>query len=150
MTAAELIQSRADHERPNMGLTAWKGDEVRKADVVVAKNYLNETEIDELNRVVVMWLEYAEDQARRRKQVFMKDWEQKLDDFLRFNERKVLSGKGNVSKQCADETATQEYDRFAVRRRQYKEVTGQKENIKALESVAKQLTFRETGKKPKK
>ncbi|MEI7636430.1 MAG: virulence RhuM family protein [Syntrophus sp. (in: bacteria)] len=150
MTAAELIQSRADHDRPNMGLTAWKGDEVRKSDVVVAKNYLNETEIDELNRIVVMWLEYAEDQARRRKQVFMKDWEQKLDDFLRFNDRKVLSGKGNVSKQCADETATQEYDRFAVRRRQYKEATGQEENSKALELAARQLNFRETGKKTEK
>lgn len=90
MTAAELIQSRADHLLPNMGLTTWKGSEVIKTDVTVAKNFLKEDEIEELNRIVTMWLDFAEDQAKRRKQVFMKDWEQKLDDFLRFNERRVL------------------------------------------------------------
>ena len=76
MTAAELISSRANHMLPNMGLTTWRGDEVRKTDVTVAKNYLDEKEIDELNRIVVMWLDFAEDQARRRKQVFMSDWRQ--------------------------------------------------------------------------
>jgi hypothetical protein len=68
-----------------MGLTSWKGGAVRKADVTVAKNYLNSGEIGELNRIVTMWLDFAEDQARRRKQVFLRDWESKLDDFLRFN-----------------------------------------------------------------
>ena len=71
-TAPELIQERADHTQPNMGLTTWKGDAVRKTDVTVAKNYLNREETDELNRIVVMFLDYAEDQAKRRKQVFMK------------------------------------------------------------------------------
>lgn len=74
-----------------MGLTAWKGDTVRKGDVTVAKNYLNEREIDELNRIEVMFLDFAEDQARRRKQIFLDDWKSKLDEFLRFNERAVLS-----------------------------------------------------------
>jgi hypothetical protein len=83
-TAPELIAGRADHRKSNMGLTAWKGDAVRKADVTVAKNYLNEDEIRELNRIVTMWLDFAEDQARRRKQVFLKDWKAKLDEFLRF------------------------------------------------------------------
>ena len=69
-----------------MGLTTWKGERVRKRDVTVAKNYLNEDEISELNRIVTMWLDFAEDQARRRKQVFLKDWETKLDEFLRFND----------------------------------------------------------------
>ena len=78
-TAAELIARRADHALPNMGLTTWKGDAVRKHDVTVAKNYLNEDEIRELNRIVTMWLDFAEDQARRRKQVFLKDWETKLE-----------------------------------------------------------------------
>jgi hypothetical protein len=142
MTAAELIQSRANHRIPNMGLTTWKGDEVRKVDVIIAKNYLDEKEIDELNRIVVMWLDYAEDQARRRKQVFIKEWEKKLDDFLNFNDRQVLSDKGNISKQRADEFAKQEYEQFAVGRREYKELVGIEENIKALEVAAKQLPLR--------
>ncbi len=73
MTAAELIASRSDHTQPNMGLTTWKTGMVRKADVTIAKNYLTETEITELNRIVTMWLDFAEDQARRRRQVFLKD-----------------------------------------------------------------------------
>lgn len=101
-TAAELIVQRGDHTQPNARLQTWKGDVVRKSDVTIAKNYLREEEISELNRIVVMWLDYAEDQARRRKQVFLKDWEMKLDDFLRFNERDVLTHKGSVSKKAAD------------------------------------------------
>lgn len=100
--AAELIRSRANAELPNMGLTSWKGDEVRKSDITIAKNYLSADEISELNRIVTMWLDYAEDQARRRKRVFMQDWEQKLDEFLRFNDRDVLPNAGSVSKQAAD------------------------------------------------
>jgi hypothetical protein len=139
MTAAELINSRADHEQPNMGLTSWKGNEVRKTDVTIAKNYLKETEIDELNRIVVMWLDFAEDQAKRRKQVFMKDWEQKLAEFLRFNDRKVLSSAGKVSKKEADIFAKEEYDQFAQQRREYKEIIGQEESIKQLVEAAKIL-----------
>ncbi len=139
MTAAELIQRRANHELPNMGLTSWKGDEVRKTDVTTAKNYLTEPEIDELNRIVVMWLDFAEDQARRRKQIFMQDWEQKLDEFLAFNERRVLSNAGSVSKKAADEHARLEYEQFAERRRKHKEALGEIESIKALEDAAKQL-----------
>jgi hypothetical protein len=139
MTAAELIQRRADHELPNMGLTSWKGIDVRKTDVTTAKNYLTEPEIDELNRIVVMWLDFAEDQARRRKQIFMRDWERKLDEFLTFNERRVLSNSGKVSKKAADEHARQEYEQFAERRREHKEAIGEAESIKALENAAKQL-----------
>jgi hypothetical protein len=144
LTAAELIQSRADHTLPNMGLTSWKAGEVRKTDVTIAKNYLKEDEIDELNRIVVMWLDFAEDQARRRKQVFMKDWEQKLDEFLEFNERRVLPHAGSVSKKDAEEHARVEYDKFAERRREHKEAIGEAENIKGLEEAARQLA------KPKK
>ncbi len=139
MTAAELIRSRADYLLPNMGLTSWKGDEVRKTDVTVAKNYLKENEIDELNRIVTMWLDFAEDQAKRRKQVFMKDWEQKLDDFLRFNERRVLPGAGKMGKQMADGHARAEYDKFEIRRREYKEAMGETETIRQLEQAAKML-----------
>lgn len=97
-TAAELIAERADSRRPNMGLTTWKSGSVQKADVTVAKNYLHEPEISELNRIVTMWLDFAEDQARRRKEVFLKDWAEKLDAFLKFNDRDVLEGAGRVSK----------------------------------------------------
>lgn len=139
MTAAELIKRRADHNLPNMGLTNWKADEVRKSDVTTAKNYLDEHEINELNRIVVMWLDFAEDQAHRRKQVFMKDWERKLDEFLEFNERRVLPNAGSVSKKAADDHARQEYDRFAERRREHKEVLGQAETIKILEEATRRL-----------
>ena len=138
LTAAELIQSRADHLLSNMGLTTWKGGEVRKTDVATAKNYLKEEEIDELNRIVTMWLDFAEDQAKRRKQVFMKDWEQKLDEFLRFNERRVLPDAGKVSKKAAEDHAKTEYEKFEVRRRKYKESLSEADYIKQLEEAARQ------------
>ncbi|MSQ93205.1 MAG: hydroxyacid dehydrogenase [Gemmataceae bacterium] len=138
-TAPELIASRADHAKPNMGLTVWKGEVVRKADVTVAKNYLNQDEISELNRIVTMWLDFAEDQARRRKQVFLKDWETKLNDFLRFNERAILPDKGKVSKSKADEQAEGEYEQFAARRRAMLEAEAERSQHKALEDAAKQL-----------
>ena len=147
-TASELIQSRADHLLPNMGLTSWKKDEVRKNDVTTAKNYLNEKEIDELNRIVVMWLDFAEDQARRRKQVFMNDWERKLDEFLLFNERKVLPEAGKVSKAAAEEHAKAEYERFEVRRRAYKESLGEADTIKQLEEAARELEQPKESKDP--
>ena len=139
MTAAKLIKLRADHNQPNMGLTSWKTGEVRKTDVTIAKNYLNEKEVNELNRIVVMWLDFAEDQARRRKQIFMKNWEQKLDEFLAFNERKVLSDAGKVSKHEAEDYAHQEYEQFEQRRREYKESLGEVDVIKRLEDTAKKL-----------
>jgi hypothetical protein len=116
-TAPELIAGRADHSKPNTGLTSWRGEAVRRADVTVAKNYLTREEIGELNRIVTMWLDFAEDQARRRKQVFLNDWEMKLNEFLRFNERAVLADKGTVSKATADARAEAEYEEFAARRR---------------------------------
>jgi hypothetical protein len=123
-TAAELIAERADAAKPNMGLTSWKSDVVRKGDVTIAKNYLQQDEIEELNRLVVMFLDYAEDQARRRKQVFLNDWKTKLDDFLKFNERRILPGVGKVSREEADEKATHEYERFSQRRRTEIEAQG--------------------------
>jgi len=147
MTAAELITKRADHMQSNMGLTSWRGDEVRITDVIIAKNYLKEHEIDELNRIVVMWLDYAEDQARLRKRIFINDWERKLDDFLRFNERQVLPHAGTVSKQEADDHARAEYEEFSARRRKYKEAIGDEETIKQLEAAAKLLPEHRRGRK---
>ncbi|EJT1806322.1 virulence RhuM family protein, partial [Escherichia coli] len=137
MTAAELIASRVDASKPDMGLTSYKGDEVRKTDVTVAKNYLREDEIKELNRIVNMWLDFAEDQALRRKQVFLQDWADKLDQFLSFNDRDVLNGAGKISKKDADDKAKLEFDRFAQQRRRLKESEGALANIAALKAILK-------------
>lgn len=137
LTAAEIIAQRADAAKPNMGITTIDQEEIKSTDVTVAKNYLSENEIDELNRIVVMWLDYAEDQALRRKQIFLKDWEEKLDSFLVFNERDVLQNFGNVSKKQADEKAKDEYKKFSAQRRKEREEIGRVENLKALENIAK-------------
>jgi hypothetical protein len=147
-TAPELIIQRANATKPNMGLTAWKGVVVRKGDVTVAKNYLKEDEITELNRIVVMFLDYAEDQARRRKQVFIADWKAKLDEFLRFNERGVLPDAGKVSREAADEKAQLEYERFSERRRAEIELQAEQEAMHELEDTAKKLP--KPKRKPKK
>jgi len=138
-TAAELIAERADSSGPNMGLTTWKSGSVQKADVTVAKNYLREPEIGELNRIVTMWLDFAEDQARRRKEVFLKDWAEKLDAFLKFNERDVLDGAGQVAKKRADAHAEGQYEQFAAQRRAMLEAEGAEVNVRALEAAAKAL-----------
>lgn len=138
-TAPELIAERADAARPNMGLTTWKGGVVRKTDVTIAKNYLHEGEISDLNRIVVMFLDFAEDQARRRKQIFLRDWETRLDDFLRFNDRAVLPNAGAVSREEADRIAHDEYDHFAERRRLDAERAAESETFKALENTARDL-----------
>nr|WP_196564289.1 RhuM family protein [Proteus columbae] len=137
MTAAELIASRADASQPDMGLTSYKSGEVRKTDVTIAKNYLRENELKELNRIVNMWLDFAEDQALRRKQVFLQDWDTKLDQFLSFNDRDVLQGAGGVSKKAADEKAKEIFDIFAQKRRQLKEAEGARANIAVLKDLLK-------------
>jgi hypothetical protein len=137
-TAPELIAERANAASPNMGLTSWKGDVVRKGDVTIA-NYLYAGEIEELNRIVVMFLDFAEDQARRRKQIFLRDWQTRLDEFLRFNDRNVLPGAGTVSREEADEKAEREYEHFASRRRSHREAEGETELMRQLEETAKNL-----------
>lgn len=123
-TAAEIICNRADHTQPNMGLTSTRNGQVQKADVSVAKNYLSEGEVTELNRIVSMWLDFAEDQATRRKEVFLKDWAEKLDAFLSFNDRQVLEGAGKVSHKQAVAHAQSEYEQFSTQRRKALEVEG--------------------------
>ncbi len=112
-TAAEIIAERADASQPNMGLTSWKGAKVRKGDVTVAKNYLNETEIKQLNRIITMYLDYAEMQAERKQPVYMKEWKEKLDAFLRFNEQEILQDKGSVSMEIAQHLALEQYEKFS-------------------------------------
>ena len=131
-TAAEIIRRRADHTQPNMGLTTTRKGQVQKADVGVAKNYLNEQEITELNRIVTMWLDFAEDQATRRKEVFLKDWAEKLDAFLSFNDRQVLVGAGKVSHKQAVAHAQSEYEQFAAQRRAALEAEGEVYAVRML------------------
>ena len=135
LTAAELIAQRVDANKPNVGLTSFKNEAVRKTDVTIAKNYLNETEIAALNRIVNMWLDFAEDQALRRKQVFLQDWQTKLDDFLRFNDRDVLQNAGTLSRKAADDKAKAEFDRYNDERRRLKEAEGEQSNIAALRAM---------------
>jgi hypothetical protein len=114
-TAAETVVSRADATKPNMGLTTWKNaptGPVRKGDVGVAKNYLSEKEIAALNRIVTMYLDYAEDQAARQIPMHMADWVKKLDAFLTFNERNILTNAGKVSAAMAEDHAAREFEKF--------------------------------------
>lgn len=116
-TAAEIIHSRADSTKENMGLTTWKNapkGQIRKTDVGIAKNYLNEKELDGLNRIVTMYLDYAENQAQKGVVMYMKDWVEKLDAFLKFNEEAVLKHQGKVSHEVALALAEGEFEKYRV------------------------------------
>lgn len=117
-TAPEIIKLRASSKKPNMGLTSWKneknGGKILKSDVSVAKNYLNQEEISELNRIVTMYLDYAENQAQKGRIMAMKDWVKKLDAFLIFNEYNILKDAGKVKKVVAKKFAEQEYEKFRI------------------------------------
>jgi len=117
-TAAELISSRAKAELPNMGLTTWKKSpkgKILKSDISVAKNYLNKKEIDELNRIATMYLDYAENQAARQVPMKMKDWVEKLDAFLQFNDYSVLKNAGSISAEIAMKLATEQFEKFRIK-----------------------------------
>ncbi len=111
-TAAEVIAARADASQPNMGLTSWKGDKLRKADTEIAKNYLGQEELDTLNRIVNIYLEFAELQALNRRPMYMSDWIAKLDQFLRMTEREILDHAGTVSHEEALAKARMEYQKY--------------------------------------
>lgn len=111
-TAAEVIHGRADATKPNMGLTNWSGGVIRKPEVEIAKNYLNQAELDILNRIVTMYLEFAELQALGRKPMYMRDWLAKLDDFLQLSGRDLLSHAGSISHDQALQKAHAEFERY--------------------------------------
>ena len=116
-TAAEIIHARVDSGKENMGLTTWKHapkGTIRETDVIIAKNYLHEKELDHLNRIVTMYLDFAEMQAGRGIVMYMKDWVAKLDAFLKFNERDILGNAGNISHEVAEALALKEYEKFKV------------------------------------
>jgi hypothetical protein len=135
MTAAEIIASRASADKPNMGLTNWKkspAGKILKSDVSIAKNYLDEPELKALNRIVTMYLDYAENQAERQKAMYMRDWVEKLDAFLKFNEYEVLTNAGTVSAEVAKTLAGQEYEKFRLMQDQTYESDFDKETKKLL------------------
>ena len=137
-TAAEIIQQRACAAKPHMGLTTWKNaptGPVRKADVTIAKNYLTRRELDELNRVVSMYLDFAEDQARRKKPMHMADWVTKLDAFLQFNERNILTHAGKISHELAQEHALREFGKYEAERRQIEATTPTSDFDKIVDQV---------------
>jgi len=116
-TASELLMQRANHKKEFMGLTNWKkapNGKILKSDVVIAKNYLSQNEIKSLNRIVTMYLDYAEDQAERNIPMSMKDWSTKLNAFLQFNEREVLQNAGKVTAVIAKEFAISEFEQYKV------------------------------------
>lgn len=116
-TAAEIVHSRVDSKKQNMGLMSWKNSPdgaIRETDVIIAKNYLNEKELDFLNRIVTMYLDFAEMQAQRGTLMYMKDWVVKLDAFLKFNEQEILSNAGKISHEVAEALALGEYEKFRM------------------------------------
>ncbi|MDR0940911.1 MAG: virulence RhuM family protein [Bacteroidales bacterium] len=116
-TAAEIVYSRANHTKQNMGLTSWKNaskGRIRKSDVSIAKNYLQPEEMEALNHIVSMYLDYAEDQAKRRQVMYMTDWIKKLDAFLQFNEREILQNTGTVTHEIAKAFAESEFEKYRV------------------------------------
>jgi hypothetical protein len=142
MTAAEIIHERADSDKTNMGLMSWRGAKVRKQDVTIAKNYLIEKELLALNNLVEQYLIFAEGQAMRRIPMHMADWIKKLDVFLTFNEREILTHAGRISHEMAKDAAEAEYQKFHRKRIQ------QKDRLDGdFEKTIKQLTDGKRGKK---
>jgi hypothetical protein len=116
-TAAEIVYHRADHAKLNMGLTSWKNapsGKIRKTDVSIAKNYLNIEELESLNRIVTMYLDYAENQAKRRIVMYMEDWVNKLNAFLQFNEYDILQNSGRVTHEIAKAFAESEFEKYRI------------------------------------
>ncbi len=114
-TAAEIIHDRADSQKPNMGLTSWKNapdGKIRKTDITIAKNYLQLDELDLYNRIVAMYLDYAELQAKTNTIMVQKDWIEKLHKFLMFNDREILKDNGKITAELAKEIATIEYEKY--------------------------------------
>lgn len=132
-TAAEIVFKRADAEKPNMGLKTWKGSIVRKGDIIIAKNYLSENEIDTLNRLVTIFLENAELRVKERKDLTISYWKQSVNSILTFQEKDILTGKGSISNEQAENKARKEYEEFDVRRKQFDALKADQDDIKELE-----------------
>ena len=138
-TAAEIVVSRADAQKQNMGLTSWKGTIVRKGDVFTAKNYLTEDEIDTLNRLVVVFLESAELRAKNRQDITMDFWQENVDKIIEFNDKKLLKDRGSVSKSQMEKIAGQVYEEFNNKRKIADAQQADLEDLKQIEMLEKQI-----------
>ena len=138
-TAAEIVVSRADAQKQNMGLTSWKGTIVRKGDIFTAKNYLTEDEIDTLNRLVVVFLESAELRAKNRQDITMDFWQENVDKIIEFNDKKLLKDRGSVSKSQMEKIAGQVYEDFNNKRKIADAQQADLEDLKQIEMLEKQI-----------
>ncbi len=149
-TAAEVIAARADAAKPNMGLRIWPGTRPRKTDVAVAKNYLNQTELEDLNLIVSLYLDFAELQARSRRVMTMRDWIAKLDDFMCISEREILTHAGRVTHETALAKAEMEFEKFRTLEAAKPSLVEQHfiEAIQQVKHLEKSKRTRKTPKKP--
>ncbi len=141
-TAAEIIVSRADANKPNMALTSWKGGIVRKQDIYIAKNYLTKDEIDTLNRLVVIFLETAELRVKNRQNITMDFWRENVDKILELNDKKILNHKGKISNKEMEKLVSKMYDDFDEKRKKYEAKLADKEDLQEIENLEKQLKKR--------
>lgn len=137
-TAAEIVSSRANADEPNMGLTSWQGSIVRRGDIVIAKNYLRENEIDTLNRLVTLFLEDAELRVKGRKDLTLDYWKSNVDRLLKFQDRPVLQGNGKITAQESERLAKEQYDLFDAKRKKYEAEKADAYDLKLLEDIEKQ------------
>jgi len=136
-TAAEIVITRANAEVRNMALTSWKGSVVRKQDIFIAKNYLNEDEIDTLNRLVVIFLETAELRVKDRKDITMNFWRENVDRLLEFNDKQILSGAGSISNAEMEERVREIYAQFDQKRKEYDAQLADEQDLKEIEREVK-------------
>ena len=138
-TAAELIVARADANQPNMGLTTWKGSIVRKGDVIIAKNYLQDNEMDSLNRLVDIFLTSAEERVKGRRDLTIDYWRKNVDNLLTFQEKDILQGKGSISNAEAEKIVSNVYDAFNAKRKKLDAQVADTEDLKMLEDLEKSI-----------
>ena len=138
-TAAELVVNRADSNQPNMNLASWSGSRVRKQDVIVAKNYLSQDEIDTLNRLVVIFLEQAELRVKQRNDLTLAFWRENVDKMLQFNDRPVLDGVGKVSHADMKRIVHQRFETFDQNRREAEALAADAEDLKEIEQLEESL-----------
>ena len=141
-TAAEIIVARADADKPNMGLTTWKGSVVRKGDIIVAKNYLEVEEIDKLNRIVNLFLESAELRVKERKDLTLDFWRENVKGLLSFQGLDILTNNGNVSNLQMEEYVRSVYAQFDARRKSYEAQLADEEDLKLLDDLEKEIKER--------
>lgn len=138
-TAAELIVRRADPSKQNMALTSWQGNRVRKVDVVVAKNYLSQDELDDLNRLVMIFLEQAELRVKKRNDLTLDYWRENVNKLLEFNDQPVLEGNGSVSNDQMKKIATDRYEMFDEQRRSFERIEANAKDLREIEDLENEL-----------